>query len=339
MVNKIIANYLSSGKRLQIPQFGAFIHKEGDGAVVFVPFLKKDDGVLVDVLRRDYGLDEADARGVIAEYIEQVTQTVASRGSYAIEGVGDLKADANGAFFLETASGAQAPAASAPATPAAPVAQPAPASAAATTPRPEPLRSAYPAPGAPSQASAAQAPQTGARQPAAEPLPGTVRPQPTPAAPAPAQPQRPATTQGTVPPRPAQPAAAQPAAAPSAPAQPSVPRPAQPAPAPQSGMPGSYSASGSTSYGSRPGAPGGMPPRSGMPQRPAPKAATKSDKFMVIAILAAIVALASIIYGVVASSDGPEFSPFDMPERHTPATDSLATDSAAVQLPGTNPAR
>ena len=43
MINKIIANYLAGGKRLVIPQFGAFIHKEGDGTVVFVPFLKKDD--------------------------------------------------------------------------------------------------------------------------------------------------------------------------------------------------------------------------------------------------------------------------------------------------------
>lgn len=46
MINKIIAEYLRTNKRLVVPHFGAFIRKENSEAIVFVPFLKKDDGVL-----------------------------------------------------------------------------------------------------------------------------------------------------------------------------------------------------------------------------------------------------------------------------------------------------
>ena len=49
MVNKIIADYLKTNKRLIVPQFGAFLHKD-DGTVAFVPFLKKDDGVLIQLI-------------------------------------------------------------------------------------------------------------------------------------------------------------------------------------------------------------------------------------------------------------------------------------------------
>ena len=43
MVNKIIADYLKTNKRLVVPQFGAFLHKD-DGTVAFVPFLKTTTG-------------------------------------------------------------------------------------------------------------------------------------------------------------------------------------------------------------------------------------------------------------------------------------------------------
>ena len=41
MVNKIIVDSLKAGKRIVIPQFGAFLHKDTDGGIVFVAFLKK----------------------------------------------------------------------------------------------------------------------------------------------------------------------------------------------------------------------------------------------------------------------------------------------------------
>ena len=102
MVNKIIVDSLKAGKRIVIPQFGAFLHKDTDGGIVFVPFLKKDDGVLAGLLSSNYGLSSEEAYGVIAEYVAQVKKSVTERGCFVVEGIGQLKIDSNGVCYLET---------------------------------------------------------------------------------------------------------------------------------------------------------------------------------------------------------------------------------------------
>ena len=101
MINKIIAEYLRTNKRLVVPHFGAFIRKENSEAIVFVPFLKKDDGVLQQLLVSEYGMDSADAQAVIDEYIAEIKESIAARGAYVIEGVGRLMTDSNGICYLE----------------------------------------------------------------------------------------------------------------------------------------------------------------------------------------------------------------------------------------------
>lgn len=71
MVNKIIADYLKTNKRLVVPQFGAFLHKD-DGTVAFVPFLKKDDGVLIQLIGSAYGLNPGDAQAAIEEFTAEI---------------------------------------------------------------------------------------------------------------------------------------------------------------------------------------------------------------------------------------------------------------------------
>ena len=102
MVNKIIVDSLKAGKRIVIPQFGAFLHKDTDGGIVFVPFLKKDDGVLAGLLSSNYGLSNEEAYGIIAEYVAQVKKSVTERGCFVVEGIGQLKIDSNGVCYLET---------------------------------------------------------------------------------------------------------------------------------------------------------------------------------------------------------------------------------------------
>ena len=96
MVNKIIADYLKTSKRLVVPQFGAFIRKEDSGTIAFVPFLKKDDGVLTQLLCSAYGLTPNDAQTVINAFVEEVKESVSTRGVYIIEGVGNITTDPNG---------------------------------------------------------------------------------------------------------------------------------------------------------------------------------------------------------------------------------------------------
>ncbi|MDE6182918.1 MAG: hypothetical protein K2F53_00650 [Rikenellaceae bacterium] len=82
---------------------GAFIRKNIDGVgviLVFVPFLKKDDGVLLSAIESWAGIEADDAKEILKEYVSQIKNSLDTRGQYVIEGVGVLKYDANGVIYL-----------------------------------------------------------------------------------------------------------------------------------------------------------------------------------------------------------------------------------------------
>lgn len=99
MIDNIIAKYLQTRKRLVVPDFGAFIRKDS-GEIVFVEFLKKDDQILSRMIRHEYALDEHEAREAIEGYILNVRQTVGRTGQYVVEGIGRLHTDPNGLYAL-----------------------------------------------------------------------------------------------------------------------------------------------------------------------------------------------------------------------------------------------
>ena len=98
-MDTIIVKYLAQNKRLVVPEFGAFIKKD-TGEVVFVEFLKKDDQVLITLLQNEYSLAEAEARGMIEDFILTVKRTVGETGRYVIERLGTMRTDANGLYEL-----------------------------------------------------------------------------------------------------------------------------------------------------------------------------------------------------------------------------------------------
>ena len=285
MINKIIAEYLRTNKRLVVPHFGAFIRKENSEAIVFVPFLKKDDGVLQQLLVSEYGMDSADAQAVIDEYIAEIKESIAARGAYVIEGVGRLMTDSNGICYLELGAAPAQAAAVRPvdtASPVGPASFPAPSA--------EPARhtkiqqQARPTEKT-DKLGAAASPQSPARKPEAQYPPDTRPSNPVTSRsvqdalygnPRPAPMQAPADRQeqtfrtpmpnvrpGNHPPRP---------------------------PMPPQGRP--------AGTGYRPSRPVG---------RQAPK--SKADGFIVIAILAAVAALAAIIFGLTVTHGGPDILP------------------------------
>ena len=285
MINKIIAEYLRTNKRLVVPHFGAFIRKENSEAIVFVPFLKKDDGVLQQLLVSEYGMDSADAQAVIDEYIAEIKERIAARGAYVIEGVGRLMTDSNGICYLELGAAPAQAAAVRPvdtASPVGPASFPAPSA--------EPARhtkiqqQARPTEKT-DKLGAAASPQSPARKPEAQYPPDTRPSNPVTSRsvqdalygnPRPAPMQAPADRQeqtfrtpmpnvrpGNQPPRP---------------------------PMPPQGRP--------AGTGYRPSRPVG---------RQAPK--SKADGFIVIAILAAVAALAAIIFGLTVTHGGPDILP------------------------------
>ena len=285
MINKIIAEYLRTNKRLVVPHFGAFIRKENSEAIVFVPFLKKDDGVLQQLLVSEYGMDSADAQAVIDEYIAEIKESIAARGAYVIEGVGRLMTDSNGICYLELGAAPAQAAAVRPvdtASPVGPASFPAPSA--------EPARhtkiqqQARPTEKT-DKLGAAASPQSPARKPEAQYPPDTRPSNPVTSRsvqdalygnPRPAPMQAPADRQeqtfrtpmpnvrpGNQPPRP---------------------------PMPPQGRP--------AGTGYRPSRPVG---------RQAPK--SKADGFIVIAILAAVAALAAIRFGLTVTHGGPDILP------------------------------
>ena len=286
MINKIIAEYLRTNKRLVVPHFGAFIRKENSEAIVFVPFLKKDDGVLQQLLVSEYGMDSADAQAVIDEYIAEIKESIAARGAYVIEGVGRLMTDSNGICYLELGAAPAQAAAVRPADTASPVGP-----ASFPAPSAEPARhtkiqqQARPTEKTDKLGAAAASPHSPARKPEAQYPPDTRpsnpvtsrsvqdalygNPRPTPMqAPADRQEQTfrtpmPNVRPGIQPPRP---------------------------PMPPQGRP--------AGTGYRPSRPVG---------RQAPK--SKADGFIVIAILAAVAALAAIIFGLTVTHGGPDILP------------------------------
>lgn len=298
MINKIIAEYLRTNKRLVVPHFGAFIRKENSEAIVFVPFLKKDDGVLQQLLVSEYGMDSADAQAVIDEYIAEIKESIAARGAYVIEGVGRLMTDSNGICYLELGAAPAQAAAVRPvdtASPVGPASFPAPSA--------EPARhtkiqqQARPTEKT-DKLGAAASPQSPARKPEAQYPPDTRPSNPVTSRsvqdalygnPRPAPMQAPADRQeqtfrtpmpnvrpGNQPPRP---------------------------PMPPQGRP--------AGTGYRPSRPVG---------RQAPK--SKADGFIVIAILAAVAALAAIIFGLTVTHGGPDILPL---------TESSSPDTTQVQ--------
>ncbi|MDR2936073.1 MAG: hypothetical protein LBU80_01855 [Rikenellaceae bacterium] len=101
MIEQVIQDYLRNNRRLVLPEFGAFLKKE-EGTVVFVPFLNKDDGILTGLVAQAYGATQAEARGIVAQYVAVMRGAIESDGFYIIADLGTLKSDANGILGIDT---------------------------------------------------------------------------------------------------------------------------------------------------------------------------------------------------------------------------------------------
>ncbi len=86
-ITTIIANYLKQHRRLVVPQLGAFIRKSEGEEVVFSEMLKRDDGVLASLLRAE-GLGEIEAAGAIDRFVFELRHRIDSGAVFQAEGLG-----------------------------------------------------------------------------------------------------------------------------------------------------------------------------------------------------------------------------------------------------------
>lgn len=126
MIDSLISGYLAGEKRLVVPDLGAFIRKD-EGEVVFVEFLKKDDSVLSGLIGESLGVGGDEAREIIAEFAGWIRSRIAEAGTCPLEGLGTMRRDSAGLLELVYDPSVRRSAPSQPEEPATDTAEPAPA--------------------------------------------------------------------------------------------------------------------------------------------------------------------------------------------------------------------
>lgn len=104
MVGTVIKSLVSQGKRVIIPDFGAFLIKDSTLSsiltkenVTFSPFLKYNDGFLENELAHKYGLHKDDARLQVAAFVDAVkTSLNIDKKAYEVPGLGFFYKDKQG---------------------------------------------------------------------------------------------------------------------------------------------------------------------------------------------------------------------------------------------------
>lgn len=105
MIVEIIAKYLESNKRLVVPNLGAFIVKVPAQTILFSNLIKSDDGVLRAQLAQR-GMSELDAAALIDRFVFEVNYRLEHSGVCALAAFGVLRAAQNGtvAFTYDTSA-------------------------------------------------------------------------------------------------------------------------------------------------------------------------------------------------------------------------------------------
>ena len=112
MVGTVIKSLVSQGKRVIIPDFGAFLIKDSTLSniltkdnVTFSPFLKYNDGFLENELAHVCGLHKDDARLKVASFVDAVKNSISNvdKKVYEVEGLGYFYKDrqGNAAFSID----------------------------------------------------------------------------------------------------------------------------------------------------------------------------------------------------------------------------------------------
>lgn len=90
-LNSLIANHLKSHRRLVVPELGAFVVKES-GEIIFSELLRKDDGVLTELLLAE-GLSQIEVAAVIDRYKFEIGHNIREYGYFKLDELGTICRD------------------------------------------------------------------------------------------------------------------------------------------------------------------------------------------------------------------------------------------------------
>lgn len=100
MICRYISQYLKNHKRLTVPHLGTFLFNAESNEILFFDLLKNDDGVLRQLLVND-GYTQIDAAGAIDRFVFEVRHRVESGGTYTLEGIGRMSRGFDGLYRFE----------------------------------------------------------------------------------------------------------------------------------------------------------------------------------------------------------------------------------------------
>lgn len=95
-LSAIIAKYINSETRLIIPEVGTLLRRKESGEVVFTEMLRKNDGVLVNLVVNGLDVSPSKAGEIVGGYVEVIKQELAIRKKFILDGVGVLLRRADG---------------------------------------------------------------------------------------------------------------------------------------------------------------------------------------------------------------------------------------------------
>lgn len=100
MDKELLIKVLSTSSRVVLPGFGAFLRKVQGEQLIFSPFLKGDDGFLNSFVAQEYGVSQEDATTMVAAFVEHIREVLSAKNKFYINGVGTLLVDDNGSIAM-----------------------------------------------------------------------------------------------------------------------------------------------------------------------------------------------------------------------------------------------
>ncbi|MCW3785073.1 SPOR domain-containing protein [Plebeiibacterium sediminum] len=104
-MEKYISELIKENNRVIIPNFGAFIiSKENGLSILFNNFLSFNDGLLVNYIAEQKGIDTIVATDQVFNYVDNLKKELDEKGIYSIDKLGVFKKDENGILRFQQAS-------------------------------------------------------------------------------------------------------------------------------------------------------------------------------------------------------------------------------------------
>lgn len=98
-MDKYLIDFLKENATLILPGIGALtITNAETGEILFMPFLKHDDGRLAEFIASKEGIDEQQARIQVAQYTREIERKLNTEGTYDIYLFGQFTREADGSF-------------------------------------------------------------------------------------------------------------------------------------------------------------------------------------------------------------------------------------------------